>query len=180
DPLVPFNERFGELVQLLVLPTPHVELDDVESRAAEGCVERLAERRRDTAHLAEPRRVEAAAVPEHPSYRLVLPRGHLLEHVELARDELQAEGRTAQQTQRGRYLPVAHVTRRALDLRRRELQPELRRLVHRLEEQLVRMGLLVRRLLQREQLVRAQVTLVVGGAPARKDRLREVLVSPGR
>jgi hypothetical protein len=40
-------------------------------------------------------------------------------------------------------LAGADVRRRACDLGRAELEPELRRLVHGLEEQLVRMGLLL-------------------------------------
>src|SRR5919202_4117709 len=66
--------------------------------------------------------------------------------------------------------------RRALDLRRRELEPELRRLVHRLEEQLVRVRPLLGRLLQPEQGIRPEVSLVVGRALAGENRLREVLL----
>src|SRR5437870_2835327 len=72
------------------------------------------------------------------------------------------------------------MTGRALDFRRPELQPELGRLVHGLEEELVRMRPLLRRFLQRKQLVRAEIALVVGCAPAGENRLGEVLVRLGR
>ena len=52
--------------------------------------------------------------------------------------------------------------------------------MHGLEEQLVGMGALVGRLLQGQQLVGAQVALVVRLALAGQDRLGEVLVSLGR
>ena len=60
---------------------------------------------------------------------------------------------------------------RALDLEGGELQPQLRRLVHGREQQLVAMAHLGRRLLQREQLVRPEVALVVARAPAGQDRV---------
>src|SRR5438270_7287970 len=50
------------------------------------------------------------------------------------------------------------------------LQQQLRRLMHDLKHQLVRMGALFWRFLQREQLIRAQVTFVVGGRSAWQDR----------
>src|SRR5207248_5941817 len=65
--------------------------------------------------------------------------------------------------------------RRRFDLEAGELQPKLRRLVDGLEEQLVAMDHLLRRLLQGEELIGAQVALVVGGALSRQDRLRVVL-----
>src|SRR5262245_2481490 len=74
DPLVPLEQRFGQLVQLLVLAPAHVELDDVEPGSGDSLVERLAERRRDPTDVSEPGRVETAAVPEHAADRLVLPR----------------------------------------------------------------------------------------------------------
>jgi len=69
---------------------------------------------------------------------------------------------------------------RALDLVPPELEPELGRLVHGLEEQLVAVRAVLRLLLQREQLLGVEVTLVVAGCGAREDRLGEVLVRLGR
>ena len=69
---------------------------------------------------------------------------------------------------------------RPRDLGRPELQPELRGLVHGLEQQLVRVRLLLGRLLQGEQLVRAQVALVVRRARPGQNRLGEILVRLGR
>ena len=51
--------------------------------------------------------------------------------------------------------------------------------MHGLEEQLVAVRPLVGRLLQREQLVGAEVALVVGVALAGQQRLRELLVAHG-
>src|SRR5215831_6984263 len=72
--LVPLDQRLGQLVQLLVLASPDVELDEVEARRRHCLLESLAERRRDAPDLTEAGRVEAAAVPEHAPDRLVLPR----------------------------------------------------------------------------------------------------------
>jgi hypothetical protein len=52
--------------------------------------------------------------------------------------------------------------------------------VHGLEEQLVGMRLLLGRLLEREQVVRPQVALVVRRALPGQDRLGEILVRVGR
>ena len=117
---------------------------------------------------------------QHLADGLVLPGRHLLEHVELPRDELQAERGAAKQPKRGSELAGAQMFRRARDLRRPELEPELRGLVHGLEQELVGVRALFRRLLQRQQLVRAQVALVVRRALAGQDRFGEVLVSLGR
>src|SRR5919201_130085 len=171
DALVPLDQRLGELVQPFVLASLDVQLDDVEPRLTQCVLKRLAERRRHAPGLAEAGRIEPASVSEHTADGLVLPRGHLLEHVELPGDELHAERRAPQQTKRGGDVSVAHVLRRALDLGRRKLQPQLGRLVDGLEQELVRMHLLGGRLLQGEQLVGAEVALVVGGAFARQDRL---------
>src|SRR5262249_59831008 len=54
DALVPFDERFRELIELLVLAPSNVELHDVEPRAANCALERLAERRRHATDLAKP------------------------------------------------------------------------------------------------------------------------------
>src|SRR5262249_12610689 len=86
---------------------------------------------------------------------------HLLEHVELSRDVLEAERRAAQETLRSAEIAAFEQPRRLLDLVPGELEPELRGLVHGREEQLVSMSGLRRVRLQREQLVRTQVPLVV-------------------
>ena len=112
--------------------------------------------------------------------RLVLPRRHVLEHVEQLRRDLQAVARAAEQPKRGGEVVRAQLLRRRLDLEARELEPELRRLVHRLEEELVAVRHLLGRLLQREQLVGAQIPLVVARAGAREDRLRVVLLDAAR
>src|SRR5438874_5579707 len=177
--LVPFDQRLGQLVELLLFAALDVHLDHIEPGCAHCRLEGLAERRRDASHLAEARGVEAAAVAEHAPDRLVLPRGHLLEHVELPGDELQAERCAAQQTQRRPELARTHVRGRACDLRRAELQPQLGGLVHRLEEELVGMRPLLGRLLQREQVVRAEVALVVRRTLPGQDRLGEILVRLG-
>jgi hypothetical protein len=176
DPLVELDHRLGELVELLVLPAARVDVDEREPRLLPQRVERLPERRHDAAHLPPAGRVEAAAVPEHLPDLLVLPRRHLLEHVELVGRVAEAQRRAPQQPERRGNLAVLQMARRGLDVVPRELQPELGRLVDGLEEELVAVHPLVRRLLQREQLVGVQVPLVVARGTAREDGLREVLV----
>jgi hypothetical protein len=100
----------------------------------------------------------------------------VLEHVERRDHVLQTVVRAAKEPERRCALPISDEPRRLLDLRRGELQPELGRLVHRLEQELVAVGPLVRRLLQREQLVRTQIALVVAGRSSRQDRLGKVFV----
>src|SRR5919108_739304 len=164
--LVPLGQGFGELVEVLELTAAHVELDDREAGLAAERVEGLAELGRDAADGAEARRVEPAAVAKHLADRLVLPRRHLLEHVELGRDELEAEARAAEEPERRRDLVRAQVCRGRLDLGRGELEPQLGGLVHGLEEELVTVHLLLGCLLEREQRIGAEVALVVALALA--------------
>src|SRR4029077_12057317 len=56
-----------------------------------------------------------------------------------------------------------------LDLLERQLEPQLRGLVHGLEQQLVAVDPLLGRLLERQQLVGAQVPLVVAGPGSGQD-----------
>jgi hypothetical protein len=134
-------------------------------------VEGRAEGRRHAADLTEARRVEPAAVPEHLPHLGVLPWRHVLEHVERLRDDLQAVVGTAEQADRCRKVVGDDEAGRLLDLVPGQLQPDLRGLVHRLEEQLVAVDPLVGRFLEREELLGAQVPLVVARRVAREDRV---------
>src|SRR5262249_19950291 len=124
--LVPIDQGLGELVQVFVLATLDVEVENRQSALAQRARERLPEQRRDAADLTEAGRVEAAAVPEPSTDGLVLPRRHLLEHVELSRDVLEAERRAAQETLRSAEIAAFEQPRRLLDLVPGELEPELR------------------------------------------------------
>jgi hypothetical protein len=104
--LVPLDLCLRELVELLVLAALDVHLDYVEPGARDRLLERLPEWGRDAPHLAKPGRVEPAAVAEHTADRLVFPRRHLLEHVQLGRDELQAERCPPQQAKRAPSSPA--------------------------------------------------------------------------
>jgi hypothetical protein len=90
--------------------------------------------------------------------------------LEKALDVVQARVRAAQEPVRGGEVACVDQARRFLGLDPRMLQPELRRLVDGLEEELVTVRPLVRPLLERKQLVGAQVALVVAAAGAGKDR----------
>ena len=176
DPLVPLDEQLGELVELLELAPALIQLDDRQTLGSAQLVEGLSELRRDAADVPETGRVEAAAVAEDGTdVARVLPRRHLLEHVQERVDDPHALDGAAEQADGRIRLPLLQQPRRLLHLRPAELQPQLRGLVDGLEEQLVAVRPLLRRLLQREQLVGAQVALVVGGRVALEDRLGVVL-----
>src|SRR5579862_4956350 len=153
--LVELDQLLGELVQLLELAAACVDLGERKPGPVVGGVERLAERLRDAAQLAEARRVEAAAVTEHLSHLGVLPRRHVLEHVERGRDDLEAVVRAPEEADRPGKVVRRDQPTGLLGLVPGELQPDLRRLVHRLEQELVAVHPLVRLLLQREQRVGA-------------------------
>jgi hypothetical protein len=179
DPLVPLDQRLGELVELLVVTTLLVELDEAEPPLATDFVEGLAEVGRHLADAPEPGRVEAAAVPEHRSDPArVLPGGHLLEHVHQRDHGLQAVVRAPEQPERAGEVAGPDQLGRLSGLRPGELQPQLGRLVDSLEEQLVPVRRFLGRLLELQQLVGAQVALVVAAAAPREDR-RELVVRRG-
>src|SRR3954470_17557016 len=101
-------------------------------------------------------------MPEHLANLLVLPRGHLLEHVELARDEPHAHARTPQEAQGASEIVLVDERRCRSGVAARELEPELGGLVYDLEQQLVAMDPLIRPFLKREQLLGVEIALVVG------------------
>src|SRR5262249_20564250 len=128
-PFVELHQRLRELGEVLV-PTPlDVDVDQGETGALTLLLERLTQERQDPAQLCEPGRVEAGAVTQHLADLLVLPRRHVLEHVELGGDELKAEHRSPQESDRSGEVTVADGGRRCLRIVPAELEPELRRLV---------------------------------------------------
>ena len=98
DALVPLDQRLGELVELLVVASLHVHLDEVEARRRRRPARTP---RRAAASRGEPRGSRASRSRCRGRARggsLWYSHGrHLLEHVELARDELQAERSAPQQ-----------------------------------------------------------------------------------
>src|SRR3954454_17915556 len=93
--LVELDALLGKVVEILMLAAFGVHLDERQSRAPVRSLKLLAEQLGDAAQLLESRRVEAAAVAEHLADLGVLPRRHVLEHVERERDELEAVVRAA-------------------------------------------------------------------------------------
>src|SRR3970282_978001 len=100
-------------------------------------MESLAQARKHTAELVPPGGVEARPVPEHSSDLLVLPRRHVLEHLELRNEEADAERRAPEKTKGAPQVALLDQPRRFLGVVPGELQPELGRLVGDLKEQLV-------------------------------------------
>src|ERR1035441_994139 len=180
DALVPVGERLGGLVELLELPAALVQLDELEPGRLDEAVEGPAGAPCRGGDGAKARRVKAAAVGEHDAYLLGLPGRHLREHLERARHVVEREDRAAQQAYRGRDLAALHQPGGLRDLGARELQPQLGGLVDGREQQFVAVSPVLRRLLQRQQLVGAQIALVVARAGAAEQRGRVILVGFGR
>ena len=84
-------------------------------------------------------------------------------------DDLERVHGAPHQPDRADDVVFADARRGRRDLFARQFEPELRRLMDGLEEQLVAMAPLRGRLLQGEELVGPQVTLVISAAGARKD-----------
>ena len=173
--LVPGDQELGKLVEILVLPALAVDVDDRQPSLPDQREVRLPELRRDPANLAEARGVEPAAVAEHLADRLVLPRRHLLEHVELGDHVLEREHAAPQEPLGRGQIASLDERRRLFGFRPGELQPELRSLMDGLEEQLVPVRLLLGPLLQREQFIGAQIPLVVARGIALENGRAEVL-----
>jgi hypothetical protein len=142
-------------------------------------VERGPEAGRDVADAAEPGRVEARPVTEHAAHLLVLPRRHQLEVLEERDDVTHGAVRTPEQPQRAGEVARLDQPRRLLHLHPRVLEPQLRRLVDGLEEELVAVHPLVGPLLEGEELVRTEVALVVARAVAGQDGRELVRVGSG-
>ena len=105
---------------------------------------------------------------EHLANLLVLPRRHLLEHVELPGDEAHAHARPPQQAQRAAEIVLVDERRCRRGVAAGELEPELGGLVHDLEQQLVAVDPLVRALLEGQQLLGVEIALVVAARLARQ------------
>ena len=110
---------------------------------------------------------------QHLADLLVLPGRHLLEHVELTRDEPHAHARPAEETQRSTDVPLADESRGRAGVVPGELEPELGRLVDDLEQQLVPVHPLLGALLEGKELVGVEVALVVAPRPTLEDRTVE-------
>ena len=180
DALVPLDQELGELVELLVLAAARVDLDERQARGLAGGVEGGAERRGDLLDARKPG--ESKPLPWPSTLRTSwYSQGERCSSMSSALgDDLQAVDAAAQQPDRAAEVAVADQARRLRDLGDRELQPELGGLVDGLEEELVAVGPLVRRLLKREQLVGAQVALVVGAALAGQHGLGELRLASRR
>src|SRR4029453_13654891 len=160
---------------MLVLAALHVDVREREPGLAPRSVEGLTEPREHAPQLVPARRVEPGSVPEHLADLLVLPRRHVLEHLELTTDEPNAEDRPPQKTKGGPQVALLDQTRGLVRVVPGELEPQLRRLVGDLEEKLVPVHPLVLHFLERQKLVRVQVPLVVRGGFPGQERLRVVL-----
>jgi len=99
----------------------------------------------------------------------------VLEHLELGDQEADAERGPPEKTKGAPQVALLDQSRGLLGVRPAQLEPELRGLVRDLEEELVAVHPLARRLLKREELVRIQVPLVVRGRAAGKEGLGVVL-----
>ncbi len=130
-------------------------------------------------HAAKSRRVEAGAVAERRAHDGVVARRHVLQHAQLIRDvEHRIAGAPDEARRRGGLVLVDESGGR-VELHARQLEPELGRLMDRLEQVLVAMHHFRRRLLQRQELVGPEVALVVGRRGARQHRLVEIAISHG-
>ena len=118
DALVPLDQQLGELIEILVLAAVPVELDERQPAVVEQPRERVPQLRGERPHGDEARRVEAAAVAEHPPDLLVLPGRHLLEHVDLLGDEHDAAHGSSQQASRCRELARTQEAHGLLELER--------------------------------------------------------------
>jgi hypothetical protein len=103
----------------------------------------------------------SGAVAERLAHLLVVPRRHLLEHVEGLEARGDAHLHTGQVSQRRTNASIVEQPLRIGDLRCRELQPQLRRLVHHREEQLVPMHPGARLRLQGKKLHGSDIALIV-------------------
>ena len=103
--LVELDQRLGELIQVLVLAALDVHVGERQASSAPGGVERLPEPRELVAERVPARRVEPGAVPEHLADLLVLPRRHVLEHVQLLDHVADAEGAAIEKTKGGPRSP---------------------------------------------------------------------------
>jgi hypothetical protein len=95
----------------------------------------------------------------------------VLEHHRARRHEIERIARAPQQSHRPPHIVTIDPLGGGLHFRARKLQPELRDLMDRLEQQFVAMGHRLERFLQRQQLVGPKVALVVGSGRAGENRI---------
>lgn len=100
----------------------------------------------------------------------------MIEHVQLCGDQRHALVRAPQQPDGAGHSLGREQRRRLVDLEAREFQPQLGRLMDRLKEMLVAVHDIRGRFLQREEFLRAQVSLVVGRRGSWEDWLGTFVV----
>ena len=108
-----------------MLTTAAVHVSQLETGSRAQTVKRLPQPLGHVRDTAEARRVKPAAVPEHDADLLVLPGIHLVEHLDLRGDVLQAQYGAAQQPQRRGRLIALQRAGRLVDLGHGQLQPQL-------------------------------------------------------
>ena len=100
---------------------------------------------------------------------MIVGRRHRLQNQDLLAQQIEDQPAPVQQVRSRLRLAVPDPLNGAIDLVVDVMQPELRCLMRRLEQALFRMGELVDRLLQLEQLRNTNIAFVVGVAAAFED-----------
>src|ERR1700686_2810513 len=170
---VKVEHALGNIVQAEEFFVTPVEFAGGEAGTAELLVKRVAEARADVEQRKESRRVEAAAVSEASANQVIVVGSNSLQNVQ------QTDGRIEQRNgatdQAGSVAKVGVLERfeRAAEFESRSLHQQLRTLVHDQEGHFIFVQQFFGRLLQGEQLVRAEIALVVGCSLAGKNRFCE-------
>jgi len=142
--LVELDQRLREAVEVLVLASLDVDVGDGEPGSTPRRMEGLPETWKNVAQRVPAGRVEPRAVAEHFANLLVLPRGHVLEHVQLPDHEANAERRALEKTKGALNVSLLDQSRCLGGIAAGELQPQLGGLVRDLEEKLVTVHPLLR------------------------------------
>jgi hypothetical protein len=172
---VEVEQALGDIVQAEEFLLAAIKFAGGEAGAAELLVKAVAEARADVEQRKKSGRVEAAAVPEAGANQVVVVGSNGLQDVQ------QADGRFEQldgSTDQACGVAIVDAIERfegATEFESRSLHQQFRALVHDQESHFVFVQEFFGRLLQGEQLIGAQIALVVGRSLARKNRFCELV-----
>src|SRR6266853_1949296 len=170
---VEVEHALGNIVQAKEFFVTAVEFAGGEAGTAELLVKRVAEARADVEQREESRRVEAAAVSEAGANQVVVVGSNSLQNVQQADGRIEQRNGATDQAPGVAIVGALERFEAAAEFESRSLHEQLRALVHNQEGHLVFVQQFFGRLLQGEELVSAQIALVVGRSFARQNRFCE-------
>ena len=173
--LIEVNETFGNVVQCEELLMPAVYVIHREVGPLQLIIEGLPQTRADVQQGQEPRRIKPAAVAKSSANQVVIVGRDGLEDTEQSDGIIDLHVRAANEAGGIKQVGFTDMCQGALQLEGSSFQQQFRALMDYLESEFVRVQELGNVLLQCQQLVCAEIALVIGGSGSGQYRFAQIV-----